>query len=92
MNVDSIKVVGDSKSHVIIFVQEKSTVSNETKRILATEVINVLNQPMIKQQLSTMGVEDIVALVAPDEDQLKEYLDKPPKGNLVNCSFTHIVC
>lgn len=39
-----------------------------------------------------MGVEDIVALVAPDEDQLKEYLDKPPKGNLVDCSSTHIVC
>lgn len=27
-----------------------------------------------------MGVEQIIALVLPDEDQLKEYLDNAPKG------------
>lgn len=81
VNIDAIKVVGESKCHVVIFIQEKSATSNETKRILASEVVNVLNQPMTKNQLATMGVEDAIALVAPDEDQMKEYLDKPPKGN-----------
>lgn len=83
VNVDSIKVVGDTKCHVIIFVQEKSATSNETKRIPATDVVNALSQPMPKQQLGTMGVEDLIALIAPDEDQLKEYLQKPPKGNAI---------
>lgn len=80
VTIDSIKVVSDSKCHVIIYIQEKSQTSNETKRILATDVCNVLNQPMTKSQLTNMGIEDVIALVAPDEDQLKEYLEKPPKG------------
>lgn len=80
INVDSIKAVGDNKCQIIIYVEEKSVTSNETKRILATEVANYLNQPNPKQQASTLGVESIVALVLPEEDQLKEYLENPPKG------------
>lgn len=80
INVDSVKSVGENKSQIIIYVEEKSTTSNETKRILATEVANYLNQPAPKQQISTLGVENVVALVLPEEDQLKEYLDNPPKG------------
>lgn len=80
INVDSIKSVGESKCQIIIYVEEKSPTSNETKRILATEVANYLNQPNPKQQASTLGVESIVALVLPEEDQLKEYLENPPKG------------
>lgn len=82
VNIDSIKTVSDSKCHVVIFIQEKSQTSNETKRILATDVVNVLNQPMTKSQLNSMGIEDAIALVSPDEDQLKEYLEKPPKGSI----------
>lgn len=63
-----------------MFIQEKSQTSNETKRILASDVCNVLNQPMAKSQTTSMGIEEVIALVSPDEDQLKEYLDKPPKG------------
>ncbi|XP_055621029.1 probable nucleoporin Nup54 isoform X2 [Toxorhynchites rutilus septentrionalis] len=80
ITVDSIKTVGENKSQIVIYVEEKSMTSNETKRILATEVSNYLNQPTPKQQISTMGVETIVALVLPEEDQLKEYLENPPKG------------
>ncbi|XP_055611331.1 probable nucleoporin Nup54 isoform X2 [Uranotaenia lowii] len=80
ITVDSIKSLGENKCQIIIYVEEKSTTSNETKRVLATEVSNYLNQPTPKQQLSTLGVESVVALVLPEEDQLKEYLDNPPKG------------
>ncbi|XP_065086535.1 probable nucleoporin Nup54 isoform X2 [Ochlerotatus camptorhynchus] len=80
ITVESVKVVGDSKSQVVIYVEEKSTTSNETKRILATEVATYLNQPTPKHQLTSLGVETVVALVLPEEDQLKEYLDNPPKG------------
>jgi nuclear pore complex protein Nup54 len=81
VNIDSIKAQSDKKTQINVYVEEKSTTSNETRRILATELINFLNQPQTKQHLTTqLSVESCVALVLPDEDQLKEYLDNPPKG------------
>lgn len=80
VNIDSIEPLSDAKCQVVIYVQEKSQISNEIKRISSTEVNNFLNQPMTKNQLTNYGVEEVVALISPDEDQLKEYLDKPPKG------------
>lgn len=82
VNVDNIEPLTDAKSQVIIYIQEKSQISNEVKRIPSTDICNYLNQPMAKQQVNGMGIEDVVALIAPDEDQLKEYLEKPPKGKL----------
>uniref|UniRef100_A0A182S6T7 Nucleoporin Nup54 alpha-helical domain-containing protein n=1 Tax=Anopheles maculatus TaxID=74869 RepID=A0A182S6T7_9DIPT len=78
--VENVKSINDAKVQVIIYIEEKSTISNEIKRVLATEVASYLNQPMPKQQLSQLGIESVVALVLPEEDQLKEYLDNPPKG------------
>uniref|UniRef100_A0A182QB03 Nucleoporin Nup54 alpha-helical domain-containing protein n=1 Tax=Anopheles farauti TaxID=69004 RepID=A0A182QB03_9DIPT len=78
--VENVKSINDTKVQVIIYIEEKSTISNEVKRVLATEVANYLNQPMPKQQLTQLGIESVVALVLPEEDQLKEYLDNPPKG------------
>uniref|UniRef100_A0A182XM25 Nucleoporin Nup54 alpha-helical domain-containing protein n=1 Tax=Anopheles quadriannulatus TaxID=34691 RepID=A0A182XM25_ANOQN len=78
--VENVKSINDTKVQVIIYIEEKSTISNEVKRVLATEVAGYLNQPMPKQQLTQLGIESVVALVLPEEDQLKEYLDNPPKG------------
>lgn len=80
VNIDNIEVLGEARCQVVIYVQEKSQISNEVKRISATEVANFLNQPMSKTQLGNLGVEEVIPLISPDEDQLKEYLDKPPKG------------
>lgn len=80
ISVDSIEAVSESKTEVVIFVQEKSQTSNETKRVLASEISNFLNQPMTRPNLNAVGVEEIIPLISPDEDQLKEYLEKPPKG------------
>lgn len=80
VNIDSFEPLSDAKCQVVIYVQEKSQISNEIKRISSNEVNNFLNQPMTKNQLINSGIEDIIALISPDEDQLKEYLDKPPKG------------
>lgn len=80
VTIDSIKAILDTKCQVVIFVQEKSQTSNEIKRILATDIYNFLNQPMTKNQLAQCQVEDVVAMITPDEDQLKEYLENPPKG------------
>lgn len=78
--VDSIKSLSDTKSQIVVYVEEKSPNSNETKRFMATEIASFLNQPMTKTQLNNFGVEEVLALVVPDEDQLKEYLKVPPKG------------
>lgn len=80
VNVDSIVPLADNKAQLVMFVEEKSQTSNETKKIPATELCNFFNQPMTKNQVTGMGVEQIIAMVLPDEDLLKEYLDTPPKG------------
>lgn len=81
INIESTKEQEDKKSQIVIYVEEKSQFApNDTKRILATDVSNYLNQPNVKPQLANLGIEDVLALVLPDEDQLKEYLDNPPKG------------
>lgn len=80
VHVETVKPLSDVKCQAVIYVEERHANSNETKRILATEVANYLNQPQPKMQITQMGVEQLLALVTPDEDQLKEYLDNAPKG------------
>jgi nuclear pore complex protein Nup54 len=78
--VNSITALSETKGQLIIYVEEKSQTSNETKRYNATETAQFLNQPMTKNQLASLGVEEVLPDVLPDEDQLKEYLESPPKG------------
>lgn len=80
IKIDNIKPLSETKCQATIYIEEKSATSNETKRILATEVASYLNQPTPKSQIGSLGVEQVIALVLPDEDQLKEYLDSAPKG------------
>jgi nuclear pore complex protein Nup54 len=54
--------------------------SNESKRITATESSSFLNQNQIKYQLQSLGIEEVYPIVTLDEDQLKQYLETPPKG------------
>lgn len=81
INIESSKEHEEKKSQLVVYVAEKSQfVPNETKRILATDLANYLNQTNVKQQLANLGIYEVLALVLPDEDQLKEYLENPPKG------------
>lgn len=80
VTIESIDPLADTKCQIVFYVQERSQISNEIKRISAMEVTNFLNQPMTKTQITNMGVEDVIANIVPDEDQLKDYLDKTPKG------------
>lgn len=79
VNIESYKQLADSKTQLTIYVEEKSP-TNETRRVPATDVASFLNQPNPVQQLRTIGVEATFAFVAPDDDQVREYLEKPPKG------------
>ncbi|XP_011294698.2 probable nucleoporin Nup54 isoform X2 [Musca domestica] len=81
INIESSKECDEKKSQLVIYVEERSQLApNDTKRILATDLANYLNQANVKGQLNNLGVSEVLALVLPDEDQLKEYLENPPKG------------
>lgn len=80
IHIDTTKALSETKSQLIFYVEEKSP-TNETRKIPSQEVYNFINsQTMSKQQLTNMGVENIFPFITPDEDQLKEYLENPPKG------------
>lgn len=48
------------------------------RRIPGTELSAYLL--MQKQQLSTLGADNVFPQVRPDKDQIKEYLENPPAG------------
>ena len=54
--------------------------SGSVRKIPATELATYLLQPMQKQQLSQLGVDNVYLQVTPDDDQLKDYLENPPSG------------
>ena len=80
VHIDSINALTDTSCQVVIYLEEKAQNSNETKRILATETAAFLNQAHLKYQLTAIGIEEVSAMIPPDDDQLKQYLDTPPKG------------
>lgn len=80
ITIDTITPLSDQKCQVVIYIEEKQQQTNEIKRIPATDVCQYLNQPMTKQQIGQLGVEKILALIPPDDDQLQDYLKEPPKG------------
>jgi nuclear pore complex protein Nup54 len=80
VHIDSTKSITDNSSLAVIYIEEKQQNSVETKRILATETSNFLNQGHLKFQLTQIGIEEIYPMIPPDDDQLKQYLDIPPKG------------
>ncbi|KAJ9577545.1 hypothetical protein L9F63_005918 [Diploptera punctata] len=77
VTVEGIKPLSETKTQVVIYVQEKS-VTGSLRRIPATELSNFLL--MQKQHLTALGVDNVLAQVTPDKEQLKEYLDIPPSG------------
>lgn len=79
VNVAGIKPLSESKCQVVITVQEKGA-TGSVHKIPATELAAFLLQPTQRQQLSTLGVDNVYPQVALDEDQLKEYYENPPSG------------
>lgn len=80
IHIDSTKSLSDTSCQVVIYLEEKAPNSNETKRINATETSAHLNQANLRYQLGPMGIDEVYPLIPPDEDQLKQYMDAPPKG------------
>lgn len=79
VNVAGIKPLSESKSQVVLTVQEKGA-TGSVHKIPATELATFLLQQSQRQQLSTLGVDNVYPQVALDEDQLKDYLENPPSG------------
>lgn len=51
-----------------------------TKRISNNDIVNYLMQQSPKQQLSTMGVENLFPYAGFTEENLREYYENPPAG------------
>lgn len=51
-----------------------------TKRISNNDLVNYFMQQGPKQQLSTMGVENLFPYAGFTEENLRDYYDNPPAG------------
>ncbi|KAL7737110.1 hypothetical protein ACLKA6_005326 [Drosophila palustris] len=83
VHIEVLKELENKKCQMVIYVEEKLQLShgpNDSKRILATELASYLGQANVKPQLSNLGITEALALTLPDEDQLKEYLENPPRS------------
>lgn len=83
VHIEVLKELENKKCQMVIYVEEKLQLShgpNDSKRILATELASYLGQPNVKPQLTNLGITEALALTLPDEDQLKEYLENPPRS------------
>ncbi|CAH1714878.1 unnamed protein product [Chironomus riparius] len=80
IHIDSMKSLSDTATQVVIYIEEKQQNSTETKRIPATETSAFLNQSHLKFQITPLGIEEVYPIIPPDDDQLKQYMDSPPKG------------
>ncbi|XP_069702368.1 nucleoporin p54 [Periplaneta americana] len=77
LTIEGIKPISETKTQVAIYVEEKS-VTGSMRRIPGTDLSAYLM--MQKQQLSTLGADNVFPQVTPDKDQIKEYLENPPAG------------
>lgn len=60
-----------------------TVILGSTKRISNVDIINYLMQPAPKQQLSSMGIENIFPYTGFTEENLREYYENPPAGNKI---------
>ncbi|KAL4120786.1 hypothetical protein QTP88_013408 [Uroleucon formosanum] len=79
VHLDTLKLYTETKSMALIYVEEKLQ-NGSTKRISNIDIVNYLMQPAPKQQLSSMGVENIFPYTGFTEENLREYYENPPAG------------
>lgn len=62
-----------------------------TKRITNNDLVNYLMQPSPKQQLTTMGVENVFPYAGFTEENLRDYYEHPPAGLFSYFSYKFLV-
>jgi len=77
--VDGVRSLPGDKCEVIIYLVERQA-NGTSRRILATELYAFLSQANCQNQMTQLGVENMVAKTALSESQLKQFLDTPPIG------------
>ncbi|CAI6377384.1 unnamed protein product [Macrosiphum euphorbiae] len=79
VHLDTLKSYTETKSMALIYVEEKLQ-NGSTKRISNIDIINYLMQPAPKQQLSSIGVENLFPYTGFTEENLRKYYENPPAG------------
>ncbi|XKL68867.1 hypothetical protein PGB90_006636 [Kerria lacca] len=80
VHIDRVTPAPNSKSLVLIYVLEKMPNGTATRRIPNNEICSYLLQPMQKQQLVNLGIDNVYPFMAPNDSQLNEYLENSPHG------------
>lgn len=79
INIADIRSISETKTQVLIYAQEKG-ITGSVRKIPATDLAAFLLQPVQRQQLGSLGTDNLFPHVLPDSEQLAEYLSKPPTG------------
>ncbi|KAK7574440.1 hypothetical protein V9T40_011631 [Parthenolecanium corni] len=79
VHVDRVSAAPDSKSLVLIYVAERMP-NGIFRRVQNTDISSYLLQPMQKQQLGSLGIDNVYPFTSPSESQLNEYLENTPAG------------
>ncbi|PNF28321.1 hypothetical protein B7P43_G03474 [Cryptotermes secundus] len=77
-NAQGLVAITFYRKEIEIRSQQAQLISGSMRRILATDLSACLL--MQKHQLLSLGADSVFAQVAPDKDQIKEYLENPPAG------------
>uniref|UniRef100_A0A6A7G474 Nucleoporin p54 isoform X1 n=3 Tax=Hirondellea gigas TaxID=1518452 RepID=A0A6A7G474_9CRUS len=70
---------GDNKTRLCFYVQHRNA-NGETKKANTWDVYNHLKNDQHRQTINNLCIENATPLVALTESQLKEYLERPPRG------------
>ncbi|XP_074033237.1 nuclear pore complex protein Nup54 isoform X1 [Leptinotarsa decemlineata] len=79
VEINQIRAISENQTEVKIAVSEKG-VTGCSRKIPATDLSSFLNQPVQKQQLSSVGITAITPFITPTKAELEEYLKHPPPG------------
>ncbi|GAB6019491.1 Nuclear pore complex protein Nup54 [Chamberlinius hualienensis] len=77
--VEGVKPSAENKAEVTVYLLERAP-TGLSKRVTATDLYNYFNQPNIKLQLTTFGVEKVIIKAKPSSEQLRHYMETPQSG------------
>lgn len=74
-----VRASSDNSCQMLVTVSERTN-SGQTRRIPASELSNHLIN--MRGQLATFGIENVVPVVRPSPEWIRDYLATPPSGML----------
>lgn len=77
--INGVKALPDDRTEVIFHLVERLQ-TGLTRHVPPNEVCSYMEQPTVKQQLTSLGILNAVPKLPPTKEQLQHHLDNPPSG------------